>query len=437
MPFPASELVQHCCKNTPSPKIFRNFALFMSNAPASPPPSLVPALLAAFIDLVGIGIIFPVLAPLFVGDSDFLPANFSEQDRKLAYGILIACFPLAQFIGSPLLGALSDRYGRKPLLSISLVGGMLGYFLFAIGLEAGLLWMIMVARSVAGFSAGNLSIVYSSVAEMSTQENRARNFGLIGMMAGLGFILGPALGSVLVNDKLVPWFGPSVPFWVSGILCGLNVILVRIMFKETLRERSDKPLDFLSGIRNLVKAFSMPGMTTLFSVVLLSTLGFAFFTQFFNVYMIEKFQYTQTDLGWIFSFIGLCIAIVQGLVMRPLSKRFKPEQILRLTYFGLGLALMGVLLPNAGWQMYLLVPLIALTQGLGFPNLSALVSANAPMSQQGEIMGINQSLGALGNALPPILGGVLAGVDDRLPMLVAAGVTLMAGLTFALFFKRK
>jgi MFS transporter, DHA1 family, tetracycline resistance protein len=422
---------------TASPKILPNFAPHMNNSPTSSPPSLVPALLAAFIDLVGIGIIFPVLAPLFVGDSDFLPANFTDSDRKLAYGLLIACFPIAQFVGSPLLGALSDRYGRKPLLSLSLLGGMLGYFVFAIGLQSGSLWMIMVARMVAGFSAGNLSIVYSSVAEMSTQENRARNFGLIGMMAGLGFILGPALGSVLVNDKLVSWFGPSVPFWVSGGLCALNVALVTWMFRETLRERSNRKLDVLSGVRNLYKAFSMPGMTPLFLVVLLSTLGFAFFTQFFNVYMIERFAYTQTDLGWIFSFIGLCIAIVQGVVMRPLSKRFRSEQILRWTYFGLGMALLAVLLPTESWQMYLLVPLIALTQGLGFPNLSSLVSANAPMSQQGEIMGINQSLGALGNAIPPVLAGLLAGVDDRLPMVAASMATVAAGAVFLLFYRPK
>lgn len=406
------------------------------NAP-SPKPSLAPALLAAFIDLVGIGIIFPVLAPLFVGDSDFLPADFSESERKLAYGLLISCFPLAQFIGSPLLGALSDRHGRKPILNLSLLGGMLGYIIFALGLESGSLWMIMVARTVSGFSAGNLSIVYSSVAELSTNENRPRNFGLIGMMAGLGFILGPALGSVLVNDDLVSWFGPSVPFWVAGGLCALNVLLVSLMFKETLKERATKAIDFFSGIRNLGKAFTMPGMTTLFLVVLFSTMGFAFFTQFFNVYMIEKFAYTQEDLGWIFSFIGLCIAIVQGVLMRMVTKRFKPDQILRLTYFGLGLSLLAILLPNESWQMYLLVPAIAITQGLGFPNLSALVSANAPMSQQGEIMGINQSLGALGNAVPPILAGALSSLDFRLPIVAAAAVTVVAGVVFLAFFRPK
>ena len=403
----------------------------------SPKPSLAPALLAAFIDLVGIGIIFPVIAPLFVGDSDFLPAHFTESERKMAYAMLIACFPLAQFIGSPLLGALSDRHGRKPILNLSLLGGMMGYIIFALGLESGSLWMIMVARTVSGFSAGNLSIVYSSVAELSTNENRPRNFGLIGMMAGLGFILGPALGGVLVNKDLVSWFGPSIPFWVAGSLCAVNVLLVTLMFKETLKVRATKAIDFFSGIRNLGKAFTMPGMTTLFLVVLFSTMGFAFFTQFFNVYMIEKFAYTQEDLGWIFSFIGLCIAIVQGVLMRPISKRFKPEQILRLTYFGLGLALLAVLLPNESWQMYLLVPAIALTQGLGFPNLSALVSANAPMGQQGEIMGINQSLGALGNAAPPLVAGVLSTLDFRLPIVAAAVVTVVAGVVFLAFFRPK
>ncbi len=406
------------------------------NAPSSKP-SLAPALLAAFIDLVGIGIIFPVLAPLFVGDSDFLPAAYTESERKLAYGMLIACFPIAQFIGSPLLGALSDRHGRKPILNLSLLGGMLGYFIFAIGLQSGALWMIMVARTVSGFSAGNLSIVYSSVAEQSTNENRPRNFGLVGMMAGLGFILGPALGGVLVNKDLVSWFGPSIPFWVAGGLCAINVLLVSLVFKETLKARANKAIDFFSGIRNLTKAFSMPGMTTLFLVVLFSTMGFAFFTQFFNVYMIEKFAYTQEDLGWIFSFIGLCIAVVQGVLMRPISKRFRPEQILRLTYFGLGLALLAILLPRESWQMYLLVPVIAFTQGLGFPNLSSLVSANAPMSQQGEIMGINQSLGALGNAVPPILAGALSSLDFRLPIVAAAGVTVVAGVVFLAFFRPK
>jgi DHA1 family tetracycline resistance protein-like MFS transporter len=398
-------------------------------------PSMAPVLLTAFIDMVGIGIIFPVVAPLIVRDTGGMVTALSIADRKILYGFLIASYPLAQFFGAPLLGALSDRHGRKPVIMVSLLGGLLAYTGFALGIELGMLWLLFAARIMAGFFSGNISIVYSAVAELSAPEARARNFGMIGMMAGLGFILGPALGGILANKDLVSWFGPSIAFWASGFLCLLNIVLLRFLMKETLAKRSTASMHLLTGVRNIVKAIKMPGMSVMFIVVTLSTLGFAFFTQFFNVYMIEKFDFTDTDLAWVFSFIGVCIAIVQGGLMRPLSKIVKPEQVLKFSYLGLGIALACLVLLGEVWMIYAMIPLIAITHGLSYPNLSSLVSNRAPMTQQGEIMGINQSLGALGNAVPPIFAGVMSGIDNRLPIFSAGIVTLLAWLAFVLFFK--
>jgi len=175
--------------------------------------------LIVFLDLVGVGILIPVLAPLMLDTgSQIVPAGWSEATRNLALGILIAVYPLAQFFGAPILGTLSDRYGRKKLLGFSLFGTLIGYILFAVGILTNHLWLLFLSRTLDGFTGGNLSIANSSIADMNAGQKSAKNFGLIGMAFGFGFIVGPFLGGILSDPHLVSWFNHATPFWFAAIL---------------------------------------------------------------------------------------------------------------------------------------------------------------------------------------------------------------------------
>jgi len=167
--------------------------------------------------MLGIGIIIPVIPALFFDDGgSFFTEAMSYENRSVIYGFLLAAFPIMQFFGAPILGALSDRHGRKPMLMLSLMGTMIGYFLFAIALLYGQLWLLFFSRMLPGFTGGNISIVYSAIADVSDGPERTKNFGMIGMAFGLGFILGPAIGGILADNSIVSWFNAATPFWFTN-----------------------------------------------------------------------------------------------------------------------------------------------------------------------------------------------------------------------------
>ncbi|MEM6269425.1 MAG: MFS transporter [Bacteroidota bacterium] len=399
--------------------------------PGTHKPSLIPALMAAFIDMVGIGIVVPVIAPLIIeNETGIVPMTYSHFWRDIILGLLLTSYPLAQFFGAPMLGTLSDRYGRKPMLTISMLGSVVGYAMSAWGVLESDLLMLFAGRILDGFTGGNISIVFSAIADVSTPETRTRNFGLVGMLFGLGFIIGPAIGGILANPEYVSWFGPSVPFWVAGGLCAINVVLIIIMFRETLRERNLKPISALSGLRNVRVAFELPNLGRLFRVLFLATLGFAFFTSFFSVLLIEKFSYNESDIGWLFFFIGIWVALVQGGLVKPASQRFSGPQVINFTLPVMAVVLFLLLLPNRDWMVYALMPGLALTQGLFGPFMQSLISEQASDKQQGLVMGVSQSLGALGNAVPPLLAGFLSSLNYNLPILAAAIIVLIGWIAF-------
>jgi len=397
---------------------------------------LVPIFLTVFIDMLGIGIIIPVLPALFFeSSSDFFNGSLSYEDRSVIYGFLLAAFPVMQFFGAPILGALSDRYGRKPMLMISLAGTMVGYFLFAVALLNGNLWLLFFSRMLPGFTGGNISIVYSAIADISEGSERTKNFGFVGMAFGLGFILGPAIGGFLADETIVSWFNSSTPFWFTTLLTLLNIILVQLLFFETLQEKGTRAVSFLTGFRNIAYSFKMPNLRVIFAVSLLLTLGFAFFTQFFAVALIDKFSFSESDIGLFYAWVGIWLVITQGFLVPRLAKKYASSTLLKFTIFTLGASIFLVIFPNEVTWEYAIAPLIALSQGVSAPNLISVISNQASATQQGQILGINQSMQSFGAAIPPIIGGYLTAMDSLYPLIASAVVILLSWAVFVLFFR--
>jgi DHA1 family tetracycline resistance protein-like MFS transporter len=398
---------------------------------------IFPIFVTVFIDLLGFGIAIPTLAVVLLKpDAGVLPFATPFGIRTIFYGLLVASYPLAQFFGAPILGALSDRYGRKRVLIAPIAANMLGYIIFALGLIYQQLHLLFLARIIDGFAGGSISIAMSALADISEDDRaKTRNFGLIGLAFGLGFILGPFIGGKLSDPSVVSWFRYDTPFWFAAFLCLINMILVFWRFPETLETRSKTPVSALTGFRNLARAFTMTNLRTMFLVVFLLTLGFNFFTQFFQVFLIEKFSFTQSQIGDLFAYVGLWIAISQGFVTRPLSRKFAPRTILSFSALFLGLTLPLLVLPEASWVLFFILPFIAMFQGLTEPNSTALVSELSDASSQGEILGIKQSIQSMGMAIPPIVAGFISGIHHTLPILVASIITLLAWGTFVRFFR--
>ncbi|MFH1444139.1 MAG: MFS transporter [Candidatus Peregrinibacteria bacterium] len=390
-----------------------------------------------FLDMLGMGLAIPILAPLMISPFGILPAEMSVQTKTILYGFLVATYPLFQFFGAPILGALSDHYGRRKILIFSLIGTVFGYLLTGYGIVTGQVWIVFLSRALDGFTGGNISAAQSAIADISEPNEKARNFGLIGMAFGLGFILGPFMGGKLADPAIVSWFNSATPFWAAAILAGFNILSVWFFLPETLRTKVTTRLSLFTGFRNIRRAFGIAHLRTILLVSFLLVLGFNFFTQFFQVLLIERFSFSQSDIGNLYAYMGLWIAITQGFINRPLSRRFSPEKIVSVSAFTLAAALPFLLLPDRAGFIYLIFPFIAISNGLTHPNAVAIVSNLAGPESQGEILGINQSIQSLGMMLPPMIAGFIASLHPGLPTLVGSGIIFLAWMLFVFVFKRR
>lgn len=386
--------------------------------------------ITVFIDMLGVGIIIPIFAPLIVqNDLGIVPAHFDQGDRQIIYGFLAATFSLFQFFGAPILGALADRHGRKRILNITLVGTFVGYLLFAGALHMKILALIFIARAIPGFMGGNISIALAALSDLSDEKSKAKNFGLIGMAFGLGFILGPAIGGKLGQ------YDYSYPLLFTAFLAFINIILVYVQFPDTFKPKTVRPISIFAGFQNIAKAFSYANMRVILLVLFLQAFGFTFFTQFFPVFMINKFDASKQQIGYIFGFVGICMVLTQGVIIRALSGKVTPMQVLRFSIIGLGISLVLVLIPDSLPWLYAVQPLIAITQGLSQPNMTSIISSLGTSENQGEILGIQASVQSLAFAIPPILAGFISGVDYRLPVVAGSLSLILSGLIFIFLFK--
>jgi MFS transporter, DHA1 family, tetracycline resistance protein len=382
---------------------------------------LLPIFITVFIDMVGAGIAIPIFPALITQhDTAIVAPEVSNELRKIIFGFLSASFFFAQFFGAPILGAISDRDGRKKVLIMSLVGTMIGYLLFAFGIYIRSIEMLFLSRLVAGFMGGNISVALSMISDVSTAETKTKNFGLIGAAFGLGFIFGPALGGMLSNAEWGSAFTLYTPFIVSALLTTINIGLVMFNLPETIKEKIHKKIGIGTGIQNITKAFLSPSHRLVFLLVFLITFGFTMFTHFFNLFETEKYGLTPQSIGIVFSYVGIWSVIAQGAVVRPLSKRFSPVQILSISLLILAIALIAIILPHAQWLQYFIIPFIACTQGLTQPNINTIVTNSASQQEQGQILGLNQSVQSFAMAIPPMLAGFLSNIDIHIPNIAAA-----------------
>ncbi len=399
---------------------------------------LLTIFITVFIDLLGVGIVIPVIAPLILDVShNMLPLEMSRHTRTIVLGFLISSFPLAQFFGAPMLGALSDRYGRRKLLALSIVGTVIGYLLFAISILQQNIYLLFASRILAGFSGGNISIALSSISDFSDEKSKAKNFGMVGAAFGLGFIFGPFIGGKLADPTIVSWFNAAVPFFFAALLASLNLLFVLFAFPETLRAKRNTKVSMFTGIENIGKAFRLSHLRIIFLVVFLLTLGFNFFTQFFQVFLINKFDYKISQIADIFAFVGIWIVIANGALQRPLSKKYAPLSIIQISALLLGIALPMLLLPTESKYIFYVLPFIAMFQGLTQPNINSLVSSQAGKDEQGQILGINQSIQSLGMAIPPIIASYINIVNINLPIATASFCVLLGWGILVVFFKNK
>ena len=348
-----------------------------------------------FIDLVGFGIVIPVL-PFYAEGT-----KFGATPREV--GLLFASYSFMQLIFAPVLGRLSDKYGRRPILLISLLGTSLGFLILGF---ATTLWMLFLGRIIDGISGGNISTAQAYIADVTTKEDRAKGMGLIGAAFGLGFVFGPAIGGVLSR------WGINVPFLFAGTLAFANAILLYFTLPETVTPDHPARTSAASGRGwgQLIVSLKNPRLGFVMTIYFLSIVAFSIMTAVFSLFMMFRLGYDAFHNGWVFAYVGVISAIIQGGLIGKLVKRFG-EPALAVTggllfsaslfvipFIGPAIGLIGILSTGA---------VTAIGQALSGPSLSSLASKSAGAGEQGGVLGAMQSVASLARAVGPSLAAFL------------------------------
>jgi DHA1 family tetracycline resistance protein-like MFS transporter len=396
-------------------------------------------LFTILIDTLGIGILGPIL-PQLLGNPNsphyLLGKDTAVGSGYIMFGFLVAVYPIMQFFATPILGQLSDRYGRKPVLALSLSGTSLGYALFATGIIIKSIPLLFLARALDGITGGNLSVAQASIADVTKPEDRTKNFGLIGAAFGVGFIVGPFLGGVLADPTVVSWFSASTPFWFAAMLAAANTTQVWLQFDETNRHIRRFPMQLLRGMANIARAYAMPELRTIFLTSFLFNMGFGFFISFFGLFLIHRFNFNEARIGNFFAWVGVCAIFTQTFTTRRAAAMFSESQVLKVTLLGVAVVMFAYLLaPTPAW-LFAIAPVSSTFNGLSLANMGGLLSRSVAPQVQGEILGIGSSIQALANSLPPLMGGFFAASFAAEVPVFAAGLTmLVAWLVFTILYR--
>ena len=376
-------------------------------------------LFVVFIDLLGFSLILPLLP--------YYAETFNAS--KFTTGLLIAVYALMQLIGAPVLGRLSDRYGRRPILLVSVFGTFLGFLLLGF---ANTLWILFAARILDGITGGNLSVAQAYISDVTDAKNRAKGLGLIGAAFGIGFIIGPVTGGLLSQ------YGYNVPAFVAAGLSFINFILIFAWLPESLtkekREQLGEQKKPAVTLGTLLTALKRPFTGSLLITRFFFGLAFAIFQTIFSLYALAKFNLSARDTGFILTYVGVLSVIVQGFLVGKLTNRFREDHLMMASVALMAVSLLGwALAPSVFWLLVVLTP-TSLSGGILNTLLSSTLTKAVAPYEIGGILGLSASVESSTRIIAPILGGaLLEKVGTWSPG--AFGAVVMIGVTVYVFAK--
>ncbi len=388
-------------------------------------PSILVIFLSVFIDLIGFGIVLPLLPGY--AEENFRP-DFTA--KGLVIGGIIASFSAMQFFFAPIWGRLSDRIGRRPVMLVSNLGAAGSYALLAIACgmsgTTGLIW-ILISRIFAGICGANLSVASAYIADISPPEKRSARMGLIGMAFGLGFIFGPAIGALSVD-----WFqSRQAPGWVAASFCLGNFLLGFFILGES-RQPTSAPVTPRPKFNQWAHTLAQPKLGMLILVFFFATFCFTCFESTFPLLAKHAFGLDTKGLnhriGYLFTYCGLVSAILQGGIIGRLVTKFGEPKLIFVSMLIYAVSLIALPFATTMPMLLVVLALLAIGSGLNRPPVFGLISLKSSADEQGANLGVAQSFGSLARILGPIFAGTLFFVDIKLPYLICGGIALLTGI---------
>ena len=393
-----------------------------------------------FLNMLGYSILIPVIPTLFINKGNpfyILPSYISDHYSFILQGLLLAIYAVFVFLSAPVLGELSDYYGRKKILNISFLGSAIGFFLFALAIYEHNIWILFLSRIVDGITGGNISVMQASTIDVSTKEERAKNIARRSSVMGIAFILGPWLGGILSSSDISRLFTPATPFIFAGVLSLLAILVInKFLFETIVTGHSDhahkrfslKSLHPLNSLKIMRDGYRIPNLKIFFNVMLIFFIGFGIYSSFSQNLLAIRFHFDEKSIGYYFAYTGILMTLVQIFII-PRFKNFSPNSILifSLPVLAILFIIYGAFINNF-YVLLAFVFIMVIFIGLNMVNTNVAIADHAREGDRGKIFGITSSVQSLAQVIAPILGGVAASYFSySAPFYISAIFLLLAG----------
>ncbi len=402
----------------------------------SPMMALLPLFMVILLDVAGIILVLPVLTPLILQTSgSIVPEDTPLLVRDFLYGFSLALFPLFMFFSTPILGDLSDKFGRKKILLLCLLGSAASYAIAGLGIVLNSLAIFLISRALAGLAAGTQPIATAAIIDVSTAANKTKLLAWVVFTSSLGLILGPILGGFTADKKLVSWFGYDTPFWIAAGVCLINAIFLFYSFRETVLPHAKQAIQLTKGFALFIAAFAEKRFRLLSLLYFCFILAWSLYYQTINWFFMEIYHYSVLKLGLFVAFIGIIFAITTSLFARFILKMFKNENnAFTFFIFTMAIANIGAAVSQGEVAQWLWVILNAMSDVICFTVALGMFSNLADEDTQGWIMGVTGSIGALTWTVGGMIAGPLGYINIHVP-LWTAGLLCMTSFLLMLIYK--
>ncbi|MCX7126239.1 MAG: MFS transporter [Gammaproteobacteria bacterium] len=379
--------------------------------------TMAPLFLVIAIDSMGLGILFPTLSAMLISHhSNFLPSHTTDFLRELMYGVTIGIYMIAWFFGSAIFGDLSDSIGRKKSLLICLGGAASGYFISAIAILCHSLLFLIIGRIIAGFTAGSQPIAQAAIIDVSSEADRARNIGYILFAASIGFVLGPFAGGVLSNSNFVSWFNFSTPLFFAGVLSLLNYLLLVITFKETFTHTHKVKIRLHYAIKIFIEAFKSKRIRQLSLVLLIFIAGWSEYFSFVSQFLLRKFHYSTLQVSLFMSVMAIGFSIGFGFLVKPCSNKFDLKRCVLVSLLIGAIASLITAITDQVIVAWICSVFIGMSVSIAYSIIITMFSNQVNSEEQGWVMGITNSVGALSFGITALASGFAADFNPALPI---------------------
>ncbi|MGA9868333.1 MAG: MFS transporter [Acetobacteraceae bacterium] len=401
--------------------------------PSTAPRALLPLYVVVFVGFLGYSLMITVFTPMLLHGHAMLPESASASYRSVVLGGILSLYPFGQFIGSPVQGALSDRFGRRPVLLASLSVTTFCYAIIAFSLAAGSVKLLALGLVIAGLAEANIVIAQAAISDVIAAAERNRYFGYIYMSASLAYVVGPLGGGKLADPRLVSWFSDATPFWCMFALLAATAAAVLFRFRETMRAGPPPTtIRLFDNILSLGLVFTRPGLRRFFLTNFLIYLAIFGFFRAYPMYLVGQFQLGVSAMSEFVAWVGVPIVLVNLGLTGFLSRHVPLKALTVCSAAATGLLAASVVAPRT---TTLLWPLLFLTAGAlaaCLPSCATLLSQAAGEREQGQVMGDNQALQVAAEAVSGLMSGLLAAMLVKLPLIVFGGIAVGAALVAAL-----